>query len=74
MKFYTVKELAGLVRRTPRTIYRWIAEGFIRPKKVRDGWLIPEEEIERILHLKADLSEIVRHPKSSLRRLKGIGH
>ena len=47
---YTVKETARMVHRTPDTIYRWIDEGFITDFiKVRDGYLIPKTEIERIL-------------------------
>jgi len=48
--FHTVKETAKIFRRHERTIYRWLAEGFIHGKKVRDGWLIPEEEIKRVLN------------------------
>lgn len=46
---YTVKEVADIFRRHPRTIRRWIAEGFIQAKRVRDGWLIPKTEVDRIL-------------------------
>lgn len=48
-RYYTVKELAKKFHRHPRTIYRWLDEGYIRGKKVRDGWLIPEEEAEKII-------------------------
>lgn len=47
--FYTVKEVAHIFRRHPRTIYRWIDERFLIATKVRDGWLITREEVERIL-------------------------
>jgi excisionase family DNA binding protein len=47
--FLTTKEVAQIFRRHPRTIYRWIDEGFLQAKKVRDGWLITQEEVERIL-------------------------
>lgn len=47
---FTVKETACMVHRTPDTIYRWIDEGFIQNFiKVRDGYLIPKTEIDRIL-------------------------
>ncbi len=47
---FTVKETAEMVRRTPDTIYRWIEEGFLENFiKVRDGYLIPKTEIDRIL-------------------------
>ena len=48
-KFLTVTEAAEIFRRHPRTIWRWIAEGFIHAKRVKDGWLIPKSEVERIL-------------------------
>lgn len=54
---FTVKETARMVRRTPDTIYRWIEEGFIENfVKVRDGYLIPKTEIDRIL-IKITLSK-----------------
>jgi excisionase family DNA binding protein len=48
-RYYTVKELANKFHRHFRTIYRWLDEGYIRGKKVRDGWLIPEEEVEKVI-------------------------
>lgn len=49
MKTLTVKEAAKEVKRTKKTIYRWIDEGFLKNIiRVRDGYLIPESEIERI--------------------------
>ncbi len=48
-RFFTVKEVAQTFQRHPRTIYRWLDEGFLRGKKVRDGWLIPEEEIAKLI-------------------------
>lgn len=49
-KFYTVAQTAEVFNRTDRTIRRWIHEGFIQQfSYVRDGYLIPEPEIKRIL-------------------------
>ena len=48
-RFYTVKELAGIFRRHPRTIYRWLEEGLIVGTKVGDGWLITKAEVDRLL-------------------------
>ena len=48
--FLNVQEVAEIFRRHPRTIYRWLAEGFLHGKKVKDGWLISRDEIERILN------------------------
>jgi predicted site-specific integrase-resolvase len=49
-KFYTVAETAQVFKRTPRTIRRWISEQYIQKVYcVRDGYLIREDEINRIL-------------------------
>lgn len=46
---FTVNQVAFIVKRTPKTIYRWIGEGFLRNVvKVRDGYLIPKKELDRI--------------------------
>ena len=45
-----VREVADALHRHPNKIYRWLEEGFIHGKKVRDQWLIPVEEIEKILN------------------------
>jgi excisionase family DNA binding protein len=47
--YFTVKDVAQQVHRHRRTIYRWLEEGYLRGRKVRDGWLIPHEEVERII-------------------------
>lgn len=45
----TVNQLAFRVKRSPKTIYRWRREGFLKEViKVRDGYLIPEREVNRI--------------------------
>lgn len=49
-KNYTVKECASIFKRSEDTIRRWIAEGFFKKAyRVRDGYLIPDEEVKRIL-------------------------
>ena len=50
-KNLTVKETAIIFRRTPKTIRRWIDEGQVFKKiiKVKDGYLIKQSEIDRIL-------------------------
>lgn len=48
-KNFTVKECAGIFKRSEDTIRRWIAEGFFKTVyRVKDGYLIPEAEITRI--------------------------
>jgi len=51
-RFLTVNEVAVMLRRTPRTIYRWLDKGtmFSRARKVKDGWLIPESDVFRLVN------------------------
>lgn len=53
MKFLTPLEFGKTFRRSRRTVYRWLNEGrVINPSsivKVRDGFLIPESEVSRII-------------------------
>ncbi len=49
-RYLTVREFASIMRRHPRTIYRWIEEDTIQEAvKVKGKYLIPEEEVQRIL-------------------------
>lgn len=50
-KFMTVKEVAIVFRRSQDTIYRWLADGktFNKVVKVKDGYLIPEEDVKRMI-------------------------
>lgn len=52
-KFLSVHEVADLLKRTPKTIYRWLTEGgMFRPgevSKVKDGYLIKESAVSRII-------------------------
>jgi len=48
-RYYTVKEVAEMLRRTTRTVYEWIRDGRLRAKRVRDGYLISQEAIDAIL-------------------------
>lgn len=56
IKYYTVKETAEIFRRSAQTVYRWIEEGFLESKRVRDGHLISEIEINRILNAKPEIN------------------
>lgn len=49
-KFMTVKEVAIVFRRSHDTIYRWISEDTFKDVvKVKDGYLIPEDEVKRVI-------------------------
>jgi len=47
----TIQETANIFRKSKKTIYRWIEEGkvFKRYIRVKDGILIPQSEIDRIM-------------------------
>jgi len=41
MELYTVREVAHRFRRSPRIVYCWIDEGFIKTIRIKRGHLIP---------------------------------
>lgn len=45
---YTVKELAKILKVTPRTIYTYIKGGKIQAVKIGSQWMVTAEEIQRI--------------------------
>lgn len=48
--FLTVRQVCDLVHRCPRTIRRWIHAGDLPgTRRVKDGYLIPEAALERLL-------------------------
>ncbi len=55
IKYYTVKEAAEIFRRSTRTVLRWIDEGYLESTRVRDGHLISEIEMNRILNSKPEI-------------------
>jgi excisionase family DNA binding protein len=66
-RYYTVKEVAKIFHRHPRTVYRWLDEGYIRGKKVRDGWLLPEEEVEKMIRDPFDDEDFSSHEERTPR-------
>lgn len=63
-KYLTPQEVADVFRKSVRTIYRWINEkdpikNFVR---VKDGVLIPQEEVDRILSEghNGDIADIIK--------------
>lgn len=55
VKYYTVKEVAEILRKHYRTILKWIDEDYIVATKVKDGYLISEMELDRILNSKPQI-------------------
>lgn len=53
-KFYTVQEVADMLRRDYKTILRWIAENSIEAQPMPQGYLISDEAIERFLDEQKD--------------------
>jgi excisionase family DNA binding protein len=52
--FLTVPEVAAMLRRSRRTIYRWLEEGTIQGKRVKDHWLIATPQLCRLVHPELD--------------------
>jgi len=47
--FLTVKQVAERLHRSRYTIWRWIREGELPAFKVKDGYLIKESSLNKIL-------------------------
>jgi excisionase family DNA binding protein len=48
--FLTVNEVAEILRRKPKTIRRWVADGmFGKVTKVKDGYLISDESLKKLI-------------------------
>ena len=47
--FITVPEVARLVRKSDRTIYRWLGEGYLPAKKIKNSWLIEPKDLFSLL-------------------------
>lgn len=50
LEFLTPKEVAGILRVSPRTIQRWVKEGKLRAVKVGKLWRIPREALDELLY------------------------
>jgi len=49
MGFFTPKEVAGILKVSPRTVERWIKEEKIKGIKVGGLWRIPESALKEFL-------------------------
>ncbi len=47
-KYFTLKEVSIIFRRRPETLRRWVREGRLQALKIRNGFLIPESEIQKL--------------------------
>lgn len=57
MKNYTIAEVAEIFKRSKKTIYRWREEGIFREViQVKDGYLIPEKEVLRVIDERTKLT------------------
>ena len=50
LEFLTPKEVAGILRVSPRTVQRWVKEGRLRAVRVGKLWRIPREALEEFLY------------------------
>ena len=48
--YYSAAEVAASVRRSERTIQRWIARGLLRARRIAGRVVVERAEVERLLH------------------------
>ncbi|MEM1651170.1 MAG: helix-turn-helix domain-containing protein [Sulfolobales archaeon] len=48
-RYYSTREVCGILGVTNRTLRRWISEGRVRAVNVYGRWRIPESEVRRLL-------------------------
>lgn len=58
--FLTVPEAAELLRRSRRTLYRWLEQGTVQGKKVKDHWLIATHQLCQLVHPEPDAGALAR--------------
>jgi excisionase family DNA binding protein len=65
MKFYTVDEVAQILRLSKRTVYSYIEAGYIRAIQAgeRKALRIPEDALQEFLKLNQTTFEIVPLPR-----------
>lgn len=51
MKYYTSKEASDIIRKTTKTLRKYISEGKIKAIKSGNTWLIAEEDLKEFLHI-----------------------
>lgn len=50
LELLTPKEVAGILRVSPRTVQRWVKEGKLRAVRVGKLWRIPREALEEFIY------------------------
>jgi excisionase family DNA binding protein len=70
MKFYTVDEVAQILRLSKRTVYSYIEAGYIRAIQVgeRKALRIPEDALQEFLKLNQTTFEIVPLPRRAKKK------
>lgn len=46
---YTVKEVAGLINVTPRTVRQYINDNKLKAKKIGGKWVVFKEDLEKYI-------------------------
>ena len=59
---YSVKELAALLKVSPRTIYKYILNGMLKGYKIAEKWRFSKEQIDAFLK-KLEKKEYPRYVK-----------
>lgn len=57
MQFYSIKELAKILKLHPKTILRFIHEGKIEAQKVGRSWRVSREALKKYTHAELAFSE-----------------
>jgi excisionase family DNA binding protein len=62
LEHYSVKEIADLLKVSPRTIYKYVLNGMLKGKKIAEKWRFSKEQIDTFL-IKLEKKEYPRYVK-----------
>ena len=62
LEHYSVKEVANLLKVSPRTIYKYVLNGMLKGYKIAEKWRFSKEQIDSFLK-KLELKEYPRYVK-----------
>lgn len=62
LEHYSVKEIAELLKVSPRTIYKYVLNGMLKGYKIAEKWRFSKEQIDKFLK-KLEKKEYHRYVK-----------
>ena len=62
LEHYSVKEIADLLKVSPRTIYKYVLNGMLKGYKIAEKWRFSKEQIDTFL-MKLEKKEYPRYVK-----------